>query len=203
MTITLKPETEQDSRIVNELTRDAFRDLYKPGADEHFILHKMRKVAAFVKELDILAREDTTIVGNIAYTKAQIRNEQGQAFEVLCMGPVSVLPSHQKKWIGSLLINYTVQKAKELWYKAIILFWNPDFYHRFGFVNTEKYNIQTSSGDNFDAFMVLELYEGALQNISWKFYEDKVFEVDPDQLADFEKQFPPREKHITDTQLKI
>lgn len=51
--------------------------------------------------------------------------------------------------------------------------------------------------------MVLELYEGALQNISGKFYEDKVFEVDPDQLADFEKQFPPREKHITDTQLKM
>lgn len=97
MTITLKPETDHDTKMVDELTRDAFRDLYKPGADEHFILHKMRKVDAFVRELDILAREDDTIVGNIAYTKAQIRNEQGQASEVLCMGPVGVLPSHQKK----------------------------------------------------------------------------------------------------------
>lgn len=203
MNITIRPEEEKDFRIVENLTREAFRDLYKPGCDEHFILHNMRKVTAFVRELDFVACDDNEVVWNIAYTKAKIINNEQKEFEVLCMWPVGVLPSYQWKKIWSLLINYTIQKAKELWYKAIILFWNPDLYHRFGFVNAEKYQIQTSDGSNFDPFMVLELYEWVLDWISGRFHEDKVFEVNKEELELFEKWFPYREKHITDTQLKI
>ena len=47
-----------------------------------------------------------------------------------------------------------------------------------------------------------ELYDGSLNNISGKFYEDKVFVTDKDELAAFEKQFPYKEKLVTDTQLK-
>lgn len=203
MNITIRPEEEKDFRITETLTREAFRDLYKPGCDEHFILHKMREVPAFVRELDFVACDDNEVVWNIVYTKAKIIDNEQKEFEVLCMWPVGVLPSYQKKWIWSLLINHTIQKAKELWYKAIILFWNPDFYHRFGFVNAERYQIQTSDGSNFDPFMVLELYDWGLNWISWRFHEDKVFEVNKDELESFEKWFPYREKHITDTQLKI
>lgn len=203
MNITIRPEEEKDFRIVENLTREAFRDLYKPGCDEHFILHNMRKVPAFVRKLDFIVCDDNEVVWNIAYTKAKIINNEQKEFEVLCMWPVGVLPSYQWKKIWSLLINYTIQKAKELWYKSIILFWNPDFYHRFGFVNAEKYQIQTSDGSNFDPFMVLELYEWALNWISGRFHEDKVFEVNKEELEAFEKQFPYREKHITNTQLKM
>jgi predicted N-acetyltransferase YhbS len=62
MNITIRPEEEKDFRMVEILTREAFRDLYKPGCDEHFILHKMRKVPAFVRELDFVAYDDNEVV---------------------------------------------------------------------------------------------------------------------------------------------
>lgn len=51
--------------------------------------------------------------------------------------------------------------------------------------------------------MALELYPDSLQRISGKFFADPVFETDPQELEEFEKSFPPREKHVTDTQLKM
>jgi len=119
------------------------------------------------------------------------------------MGPFAVLPSYQKQGIGSLLMNHSIEKARQLGYKGIIIFGNPDYYHRFGFVNAKEYNIKTSWGDDFDAFMALELYNGSLRGISGEFNEDEVFKIENEELEDFEKQFPYKEKHVTDTQLKL
>jgi predicted N-acetyltransferase YhbS len=60
-------------------------------------------------------------------------------------------------------MNYSAEKAKELGYKAVIIFGDPEYYHRFGFVNAEKYAITTVDGQNFEPFMALELYENSLQ----------------------------------------
>ena len=202
MKISIRLEEEKDFRKVEFLTREAFWDLYKPGCCEHLIVHKMRKVPAYVKELSYIAEEEHIIVGSIIYSKAKVVNDQTKEFEVLCMGPISVLPSHQGKGIGSLLMNHSIEKAKELGFKAVIIFGNPDYYKRFGFINAKNYNIKTSTGDNFDAFMVLELTNGSLNGISGIFYEDKVFETEDKELELFEGEFPFREKHITATQLK-
>ena len=120
------------------MTREAFWDLYKPGYDEHLVLHKIRKVPAFVKELDFVSCDEDTIVGNIIYSRAKVLNEENKEFEVLCMGPLTVLPSYQKQGIGFLLMNYSIEKARQLGYKGIIIFGNPDYYHRFGFVNAKE-----------------------------------------------------------------
>jgi predicted N-acetyltransferase YhbS len=203
MNISIRPEEENDFKSVENMTREAFWDLYKPGCDEHLVLHKIRKVPAFVKELDFIACDKDRIVGNIIYSKAKVVNEENKEFELLCMGPIAVLPSYQKQGIGSLLMTNSIEKARLLGYKAIIIFGNPDYYHRFGFKNAGEYNIQTSAGENFDAFMALELYDGSLKGISGKFYADEVFEIEAEELEDFEKQFPHKEKHVTDTQLKL
>lgn len=202
MRISIRQEEEKDFKNVECLTREAFWDLYKPGCNEHLVLHKMRKVSAFVKELDFIACDKDTVIGNIIYSRAKILNEENKEFEVLCMGPIAVLPSYQKQGIGSLLMNHSIEKARQLGYKGIIIFGNPDYYHRFGFKNAGEYDIQTSAGENFDAFMALELYDGSLRGISGKFHEDEVFKVETEELEEFEKQFPYKEKHVTDTQLK-
>lgn len=202
MHISIRQEVEKDFKDVENLTREAFWDLYKPGCDEHLVLHKIRKVSAFVKELDLIAFDKETIVGNIIYSRAKVVNEENKEFEVLCMGPIAVLPSYQNQGIGSLLMENSIEKARQLGYKGIVIFGNPDYYHRFGFVDAKEYNIQTSWGDNLDAFMALELYGDSLQGISGKFFEDEVFKIDNDELEYFEKQFPYKEKHVTDTQLK-
>lgn len=201
MNISIRLENENDFRNVENIIREAFWDVYKPGCVEHLIVHKIRKVSAFIRELDFIACDGEVTIGNIIYSKAKIINEDNEEFQVLCMGPLGVLPSYQGKGIGTLLIKHSINVARTLGYKAIIIFGNPNYYHRFGFENAEKYNIQTSWGANFEAFMALELYEGSLKGISGKYYEDSVFEVDDEELNIFEKQFPYKEKHITDTQL--
>ncbi|HYF81875.1 MAG TPA: N-acetyltransferase [Clostridia bacterium] len=202
MNISIRLEKENDYRDVEYLTREAFWNLYKPGCDEHLIVHKIRKVPAFVKELSFVACDNDRIVGNIIYSKAKVFNDENKEFEVLCMGPIGVFPSCQGKGIGSLLMNYSIEKAKQLGYKAIIIFGNPEYYHRFGFINAKEYGIQTSWGENFEAFMALELYDGGLNGISGKFYEDEAFKIEKDELEIFEKGFTYKEKRVTGTQLK-
>jgi predicted N-acetyltransferase YhbS len=200
--IIIRLEDPKDYRETETMIREAFWDLYKPGCDEYLVLHKLREVPAFVKELDLVACDNDKIVGNIIYSLAEIRNEQNQKFAVLCMGPLAVLPSYQRKGIGSLLMKQSIDKARSLGYKAVIIFGNPEYYHRFGFKNAKEYNIQTSSGENLDAFMALEISDNSLNGIEGKFYYDPVFQTKSDELELFEKEFPYKEKHVTDTQLK-
>lgn len=201
MNISIRLENENDSRNVENMIREAFWDVYKPGCDEHLIIHKIRKTNAFIKELDFVACNEEIIVGNIIYSNAKIINENNEEFEILCMGPLGVLPTYQGKGIGTLLMKHSIKVVKTLGYNAIVIFGNSNYYHRFGFENARKYNIQTSWGANFEEFMVLELYEGSLEGISGKYYENSVFEIDKEELNVFEKQFLYKEKHITDTQL--
>ncbi len=202
MDIEIRHEMKEDHRETETLTRDAFWDLYKPGCDEHLVLHKMRNLPVFVRELNYVAVTGDRIIGNIVFSKASVVNDKGDAFEVLTMGPVSVLPQYQGKGIGSRLINHALDHAGKMGFAAVLIFGNPEYYSRFGFVNAAKYNIQTSEGENFDAFMALELFENSLQGVEGKFYIDPVFFTDEKELEEFEKQFPSREKHVHDTQLQ-
>ncbi|AZO94606.1 N-acetyltransferase [Halocella sp. SP3-1] len=200
--ILIRLETQEDYSETENMIREAFWDVYKPGCDEHLVLHKLRQVSVFVEELDLVACDNNKIVGNIVYSKAKIMNNQNQEFTVLCMGPLGVLPSYQGRGIGSLLIKQSISKAKLLGYKAVVIFGDPNYYRRFGFENAEKYNIQTAQGENFDAFMVLELYDDSLNGIQGKFFDDPVFRIQSEELELFEKEFPYKVKHIIDTQLK-
>jgi len=84
----------------------------------------------------------------------------------------------------------------------MILFGNPEYYHRFGFVNAEKYRITTKDNQNFEPFMALEIQKKGLTNVNGKFFEDKSFSIDEDELIEFEMQFPYIEKTVTETQFK-
>lgn len=197
----IRIETERDYRAVEHLTREAFWDVYKPGCDEHLLAHKLRKSKAFLPELDYVAVIDDRVVGNIMYSLAQVI-DGGRVYPVLTFGPLSVLPGCQGQGVGASLVRHTLALARKTGYPGVIIFGSPEYYHRFGFAGAEKYGIATANGENFDAFMALELRQGALRGITGRFCEDSVFHIDPEELLEFEKTFPYREKHVTDTQLK-
>lgn len=202
MNLTIGPENERDYEEVENLTREAFWDVYKPGCDEHLLAHKLRKIPAFIPELDYVAVLGSRIVGNIMYSRAKVVDGAANEHEVIIFGPLSVLPGYQKKGIGSALVNRTKTLAKELGYRGIVIYGNPAYYHRFGFVNAGDFKITTADGVNFEEFMALELYPGALHGIAGKLHEDRVFMIDQEELFLFERKYPHREKHVTDTQLK-
>lgn len=197
----IRLETEADFGAVENLTREAFWDVYRPGCVEHFVLHNMRALPQFVKELDFVACEGETIVGNIVFSKAKVTNAHGAEFTVLSMGPLAVAPEQQKKGVGSLLIKAGLEKARALGFKGVVIFGNPRYYHRFGFKNAREYGITTVDGENFEPFMALELAPGTMAGIAGKFDDLGVFAFDAAALEEFDRRFPPKEKHVTDKQL--
>ena len=200
MDIKLRLEEEKDYSIVENITREAFWNLYKPGCDEHLLLHNIRNANEFIKELDYVASYNNEIVGNIVYVKSKIITTFNE-YDVLTFGPLSVLPKYQSKGIGGKLINHTIKLSKEMGFKAIIIYGNPQYYEKFGFKNTKEYGITDMEGNYNDALMALELLPNALENINGKFFEGEMYKVNKEELAVFEKGFLYKEKLILDTQI--
>jgi predicted N-acetyltransferase YhbS len=201
MSITIRRERPEDYRETEILTREAFWDLYKPGCDEHLVAHKLREAAGFVGELDLVACEGERIVGNIMYMRSRVLDSNGQMHEVLCLGPVSVLPTHQGRGIGGRLIKESIALARELGFGGVFLMGNPAYYSKFGFRNAKEFGVLASDGKSHDYFMGLELAPGRLKRVSGNFIIDDVYYVSVEELEEFEKFFPKKEKHITSTQL--
>lgn len=203
MDIYIRLEKPEDYHKVEELTREAFWGTTTQECDEHYLVHKLRTSAAFIPELDYVAVVDGEIAGNIMYSISRVSDSDGTDVEVITLGPLSVHPKFKNRGIGAELVKYTIEEARRLGYRAIIIFGHPDYYTRFGFKPAGEFGITTSDGMNFDAFMALALYDKALEGAAGKFYEDSVFHFDGKEAEEFDKGFPFKEKcfHISVSEL--
>lgn len=193
----LRLETEKDYREVENLTREAFWNKYRPGCMEHYVLHRYRALPDFVRELDYVIEKDGKIVAHIMYSRAVIEADNGQTIPILIFGPVSVLPEMQGKGYGSAIIYYTLNKAAELRYGAVAITGNPDYYHRFGFLSGSSVGIYYSGiprEEEAAFFMVKELRNGFLNGITGTYHDPKGYETNEDEVEAFDLSFPPKEK---------
>ncbi len=202
MEVNIKKTDEKDFFETEYLTREALWNVYKPGCDEHLVLNKIRKSKSYIPELDLVAVYEHQIIGHVISTKARVIDSMNIEHEVLCVGPISVLPALQNKGVGTKLINYSISEARNLGYVAMILFGNPDYYHRFGFRNAKEYKITTKDLQNFEPFMVLELLVNGLNKVNGRYFEDNAFITNQEELIEFEKKFPYKQKLKTKTQLE-
>jgi len=200
MEITLRKEMESDYRSVEQVTREAFWNLYVPGCCEHYLAHVMRDHRDFIRDLDYVALVDNQIVGNIMYTQSKIVDEKEETIQTITFGPVSVLPEYQRKGVGSALIQHTIQKAKEKDSKAIIIYGSPKNYCKHGFKSSKDYNVSTMEGKYPYGLLVLELEEGAFDNHSWRYRESDVYDLDVGKAEEFDEQFEHKEKGYRYTQ---
>ena len=189
MDIKLRIEQSSDYHETENITREAFWNHYSPGCDEHYLLHIMRNHPKFVPELDIVAEHNNKIVG----LKSFIMADDGNQYEVLSLGPISVLPEYQQQGIGGRMIALTKKLASEMGFRAILLCGDPDYYLRQGFIPAETLGIRTEDNMYATALHVCELYDNALANAKGRYIEDKIYQIDKSAANEFDKRFPPKE----------
>lgn len=192
--IKLRNELPADYRVVENLTREAFWNRYVPGCSEHYLLHLMRDTQSFIRELDIVAEVNGKIAGNIVYTRSKIQGDNGEEYDVITFGPLSVLPELQGKGIGRRLIEHTKEIAKSMGSRGILIYGDPGYYRSFGFAPAENFGIGTSDNMYADALLACELYEGALAECKGRFIDDPIFEFDPAAAEEYDQQFISKEK---------
>jgi len=197
----IRQEAPTDYYAVENLTREAFWDGFwgkdQVICDEHLLVDKLRKCPSFVPELDFIAELNGEPVGHIIFSKSKIVDMDGTEHETLTFGPLSVMPAHQGLGVGKALMIHAFDEAKRLGYRAVIIFGHTDYYPRVGFRPAGEFGITTADGSNFDAFMALPLYEGALMGITGKYYIDPVYEtLTQEDALEFDNKFPKKERHI-------
>lgn len=196
----IRNEIENDFKAVEVLTREAFWNLYIQGCDEHYLVHKMRKHPDFISNLDFVAVIDDKIVGNIMYTKSFLLDESGKRIETITFGPVCVLPEYQKKGIGSALISHSKKIAYDNGHKVIIILGHPHNYCKHGFKVSKDFNISDPDGMYPFGMLVFELEKGVLNGVKAKFYHSDVYNINENEVDEFDKQFEPREKEYRHSQ---
>lgn len=193
----IRLEEEKDYFEVENLTREAFWNVYRPGCFEHYVVHNLRDKDYFVRELDYVMEVDNKIIASIFYAMGNIK-EDNKIKKVLIFGPVSVLPSYQHKGYGEELINYTLNKASELGYSCVIITGNQDYYKKYGFVSASKYNIYYEGLDKdkeYPFFMIKILNEDKFDINGGVYSDPEVYtNIDNNLLEDFDKKFTYKEK---------
>ena len=194
MEIIIRPAMPEDYLETENVTREAFWNHFSPGCDEHYLLHIMRKCPAFIPELDLVAEYSGRIVGHVICVKSVIKGDDGKDYDVLTLGPISVLPEYQQKKIGGKLIETVRQQAHKMGFRAILLYGDPDYYRRQGFIPAEQLDIRTVDNMYAVALYACELYECSLLFAKGNFVEDAIYMVDADAAAEYDKNFPHKEK---------
>ena len=192
--LNIRNERETDYKIVEDITRKAFYNVYVPGCMEHYLVHVMREHEDFIPELDFVIEVDGQIVGNIMYTKSKLTDEGGTEKEIVTFGPVSILPKYQRKGYGKMLIEHSLKRAAELGYEAVVIMGSPANYVGSGFQCCRKYNICVEKEKYPAAMLVKELKPGALDGKLWFYSDSPVMNVDERQAQAFDDGLEKMEK---------
>lgn len=191
----IRHETPRDYFNTENCCRDAFWNLYFPGAHEHFVLHRMRTHRDFLPELSFVLEKDKEIVGGIFFTRSHIVTDTGE-IPTVTFGPVFIAPKYHRQGFGRKLISHAVEKAKEAGHKAILTLGYPYHYSPYGFSGGKKYGISMADGKFYQGLLALPLQKHALDGISGHVRFSDVFEVNPQEAEEYDKNFPPKEKLV-------
>ena len=196
MNINIRLETKDDYFKVEELTREAFWNLYNPGCDEHYLCHILRDHKDFVKDLDYVAEIDGNVVGSIMYTDSYLLSDDQEKVQIVSFGPLCVHPDYQRKGIGTALIEKTKSLVEKRDIPAIVIYGDPRNYCKHGFKNGIDYQVSNMDGEYPLGLLVLELQPGFFGKKEWKAKQSDVFNFDHEKAIEFDKKFKEKEKKI-------
>lgn len=195
--LTIRRETKADYRKVEELTRESFWNVYRPGCMEHYVLHCLRDDPAFVPELDFVMELDGEIIGQVIYVRSDILCDDGRKLPIMTFGPICIAPEYKRQGYGKRLLDYSMEKAREMGAGALAITGNILFYGKSGFVPAKTKGVRYSDDPDADYFLIKELTEGFLDGISGTYKDPQgyfVCENNPEEFERYEAAFPKKEK---------
>ena len=194
---TIHLEDEKDYREVEELVRESFWNVYRPGCSEHFVIHVLRDDPAFVKELDFVMEKDGKLIGQNMFMKTIIEADDGRIIDVLTMGPIGITPELKRQGYGKQLLDYSLEKASEMGFGAVLFEGNIGFYGKSGFTYAREFGIRyhdLPEGADDSFFLCRELIPGYLDDVTGVYQTPKGYYVSDKDVEAFDNDFPPKVK---------
>ena len=194
---TIRSEKAEDYRAVENLVREAFWNVYRPGCLEHYVIHVLREDPAFVRELDFVMEQDGALIGQNMFMRTVINADDGRVIPVLTMGPIGITPELKRKGYGKKLLDYSLERAAALGFGAVLFEGNIGFYGHSGFTYARSFGIRyhdLPEGADDSFFLCRELVPGYLEGITGVYRTPRGYYVDEAEAEEFDKTFPPKEK---------
>ncbi len=195
--IIIRGEKEEEHREVENLIRESFWNVYRPGCSEHYVIHVLRNDPAFVKELDFVMERDGRIIGQNMFMKTIINADDGRIIPVLTMGPICITPDLKRKGYGKILLDHSLEKASALGFGAVLFEGNIGFYGKSGFEYARNFGIRyhdLPEGADDSFFLCKELISGYLDDVTGVYQTPKGYYVEDSDVEEFDKEFPEKKK---------
>ena len=193
----IRLERKEEYREVENLVREAFWNVYRPGGLEHYVLNQLRNDDAFVPELDFVMEKGGQLIGQNMFMRAIIKADDGRDIPIMTMGPICIVPELKRQGFGRKLLDYSLEKAAELGCGALCFEGNINFYGKSGFTYAREFGIRyhglpEDADDSF--FLCKEMIPGYLSGVTGEYTPPRGYFVDEDEAEEFDKQFPQKEK---------
>ena len=193
----IRLEREEEQREVENLVRDSFWNVYRPGCLEHYVLHQLRNDPAFVRELDFVMEMNGELIGQNMFMRAEIKADDGRSIPVMAMGPICIRNDLKRRGYGKILLDYSLEKAAELGCGAVCFEGNIAFYGKSGFTYASNYGIRyhgLPEGEDASFFLCKELIMGYLDGVRGEYSPPQGYFVDEAEAEEFDRTFPHRER---------
>ena len=202
--ICIRLERKEEYREVENLVREAFWNVYRPGCLEHYVLNQLRDDPAFVKELDFVMVRDGKIIGQNMFMHAVIQADDGREIPIMTMGPICIANELKRQGYGKKLLDYSLEQARKLGCGALCFEGNIGFYGKSGFVYASEKGIRyhdLPEGADASFFLCKELIPGYLDGITGVYEPPAGYFVDETKAEEFDSSFPPKQKRKLPGQL--
>ncbi len=161
MNLFIRPESPQDFKAIRQVIHAAFKQAQHTDGDEHNLVERLRRDPAYLPSLTFVALDGDQVIGHCMLTRLTIGDSP---CKTLALAPVAVLPSFQRKGIGTKLIEKSISQAALEGFDGIIVLGHAAYYPRFGFVPASQFGISCPFPVEDANFMALPLRKDGLKN---------------------------------------
>ena len=193
----IRLEQPSDYRAAENLIRESFWNVYRPGCSEHYVMHVLRDDPAFIPALDLVMEKDGELIGQNMFMKTVIQADDGRTVPVLTMGPICIAPALKRQGWGKKLLDASLEKAAGMGFGAVLFEGSIGFYGHSGFDYARRFGIRyhdLPEGADDSFFLCRELIPGYLSGITGVYQTPQGYYVDDADVEAFDRAFPPKQK---------